>query len=83
MERMDAGTVSQAERSRLFDSCDVIALTGLVASAQMQALKGLRVEACGRVIRLHGTADPATRRLADHLARAFLGADDVTFEDAA
>jgi hypothetical protein len=83
VERMHAGTGSQAKPRRSFASCDVIALTGIVASAQVQALKGLHAEACGRIIRLHGDADPATRRLADQLARAFLGADDVRFDDAA
>jgi hypothetical protein len=60
-----------------------LTLSASISSEQTQALKGIRAEACGHVITLSGRMDPATRRLAERLARTILWAEDVRFEDAA
>lgn len=79
---MAAGTVTTTQVTRLPASCERIALAALLSNDQMDSFKGIRAEACGRVLRLYGV-DPAARRLAERLARAILGAEVVRFEDAA
>jgi hypothetical protein len=80
---MNAGAARSAEPTKRLVSCDVIVLETLLSAKRLQALKGVWAEASGSVISLHGRMDPATRRLAERLARAVLGAKDVRFENAA
>jgi hypothetical protein len=80
---MNAGAVKTNPRTRTQPSCAPIVVSGLHLDQEAKFLEGIRAEACGRVITLHGRLDPAARRLAERLARSVLGAEEVRFEDAA